>query len=199
MFSTLKHRLWRSKKREKEETGKQNRKIAMAKNRSRIFSSCSLLMSLLFFYSALVQFNDPDWYFWLPLYSSAFLVNLLNMRIPSKSKTLTLVAQLTLVGGNLLFVKVVIEALVLSGFSAFWSMDMRERVVREKVGSGLVVLSMLLHLKASSTTSTNQTKFSKRNQVSALPEAGMALLVVLSYGLSIYVFGFINKEEMKFS
>ncbi|KAJ4762584.1 Transmembrane protein 220 [Rhynchospora pubera] len=173
--------------------------MAMAKNRSRIFSSCSLLMSLLFFYSALVQFNDPDWYFWLPLYSSAFLVNLLNMRIPTKSKTLTLVARLTLVGGNLLFVKVVIEALALSGFSAFWSINMRERVVREKVGSGLVVLSMLLHLKASSTTSTNQKKISKRNQVSALPEAGMALLAVLSYGLSIYAFGFINKEEMKFS
>ncbi|KAJ3697603.1 hypothetical protein LUZ61_001308 [Rhynchospora tenuis] len=173
--------------------------MAMAKRRSRIFSSCSLLMSLLFFYSALVQFNDPDWYFWLPLYSSAFLVNLLNMRIPWKSKALTLVAQLTLVGGNLLFVKVVIEALVSSGFSAFWSMDMRERVVREKVGSGLVVLSMLLHLKTSATTSTNQAKFSKRNQVLALPEAGMALLAVLSYGLSIYVFGFINKEEMKFS
>jgi hypothetical protein len=29
--------------------------------------------------------------------------------------------------------------------------------------------------------------------------AGMALLAVLSHGLSIYVFGFINKEELKFS
>lgn len=112
-----------------------------------------------------------DWYFWLPLYSSAFLVNLLK-GIPSKKRTLNLVAQLTLVGGNLLFVKVVIEALISGGLSAFWSMDMRERVVREKVGSGLVVLSMLLHLKASTTTSTDQTKFAKRNQKSPFSQVG---------------------------
>ncbi|KAF3338363.1 transmembrane protein 220 [Carex littledalei] len=137
--------------------------MPMRKNQSRIFSFCSLLMSLLFAYSALVQLNDPDWYFWLPLYSSAFLVNLLKVGMPSKKRTLILVAQLTLVGGNLLFVKVVIEALISGGLSAFWSMDMRERVVREKVGSGLVVLFMLLHFKASTTTSTHLTKFAKRN------------------------------------
>lgn len=92
--------------------------------------------------------------------------------MPSKKRILNLVAQLTLVGGNLLFVKVVIEALILGGLSAFWSMDMRERVMREKVGSGLVVLSMLLHLKASSTTSTDQTKFAKRNKKSAFSQVG---------------------------
>lgn len=92
--------------------------------------------------------------------------------MPSKKRTLNLVAQLTLVGGNLLFVKVVIEALISGGLSAFWSMDMRERVVREKAGSGLVVLSMLLHLKASTTTSTDETKFAKRNKKSAFSQVG---------------------------
>jgi hypothetical protein len=98
----------------------------------------------------------------------------------SKKKTLNLVAKLTLVGGNLLFVKVVIEAQLLSGLLAIWSMDMRERVVREKVGSGLVVLSMFLHLKDSA-TSTDHTKFAKQTRISAFPQVGETLYETISY------------------
>jgi hypothetical protein len=56
-------------------------------------------------------------------------VEALKVNMPSKKKTLNQVAKTTLVGGrgNLLFVKAVIEALMLSGLLAFWSMDMRER------------------------------------------------------------------------
>lgn len=52
-------------------------------------------------------------------------------------------------GGVLLLVKVVAEDYA-DGVSGLLSLDMRERVVREKLGSGLVVLSMTLQLKISS-------------------------------------------------
>lgn len=51
--------------------------------------------------------------------------------------------------GLLLFVKVVMEELG-NGIAGFWSIDMRERVVREKLGSWLVVISMFLFLESSS-------------------------------------------------
>ncbi|KAA8547296.1 hypothetical protein F0562_003840 [Nyssa sinensis] len=35
-------------------------------------------MASLFAFSASVQFNDSDWYFWFPLYATASVVNLVN-------------------------------------------------------------------------------------------------------------------------
>lgn len=46
-----------------------------------------------------------------------------------------------------MFIKVVIEDFV-SKIAGFWSLDMTERVVREKTGSALVIISMVLHLMA---------------------------------------------------
>lgn len=61
----------------------------------------------------------------------------------------TYTAKFALWLGIVLFVKVVIEDFV-KGVAGFCSLDLTERVVREKIGSGLVVISMILHLKSSS-------------------------------------------------
>uniref|UniRef100_A0A5B7BS30 Transmembrane protein n=1 Tax=Davidia involucrata TaxID=16924 RepID=A0A5B7BS30_DAVIN len=120
----------------------------MATPRKLLFSLCSLQMASLFAFSASVQFNDPDWYFWFPLYATACVVNLVNG--VSIYKIIRPIAKLALWLGVLLFIKVVIEDFV-DGIAGFWSSDMRERVVREKFGSGLVVISMFLQLEALST------------------------------------------------
>lgn len=47
-----------------------------------------------------------------------------------------------------MYVKVVLEDFVY-GIAGFWSLDLSERVVREKIGSILVVISMILYIEAS--------------------------------------------------
>lgn len=64
------------------------------------------------------------------------------------SKTITSIAKANLCLGAFLFVKVVLEGFV-NGVSGFWSLDISERIVREKIGSGMVVVSMVLQLIAS--------------------------------------------------
>ncbi|KAM7506940.1 hypothetical protein LguiA_017393 [Lonicera macranthoides] len=106
-------------------------------------------MASLFALSASMQFNDPDWYFWLPLYAIACAVNLVNGVFTHKITKQ--VPKFGLWLGILLFIKVVLEDL-LHGISGFWSLNLRDRVVREKFGSGLVISCMLLHLQVSSKT-----------------------------------------------
>ncbi|KAK6924293.1 TMEM220 protein [Dillenia turbinata] len=118
---------------------------------TKLFTLCSLLMALIFAYSTSVQFNDSDWYFWIPLYASACVVHLMNMHYKFDYKPTKPIAKLALCLGIFLFIKVVLEDFV-NGIAGFWSLDLRERVVREKIGSGLVVISMLLHLEALSIT-----------------------------------------------
>lgn len=89
-----------------------------------------------------------DWYFWFPLYACACVVNLLNRAISPKGR-IQLLAKGTLWLGIFLFIKVVVEDL-LSGIAGFLSLDLTERVVREKIGSGLVITSVILHLIATS-------------------------------------------------
>ncbi|XP_072973414.1 uncharacterized protein [Typha angustifolia] len=163
--------------------------MAASTIQSLLFSSCSVLMSFLFAYSASVQLNDPDWYFWFPLYAIAFVVNL--FQVSFTSKLLGQVALLALWGGILLLLKVIVEDSTY-GLAGFWSLDMEERVVREKIGSGLVVISMILHLK-SSQVSTEPKR--KRQHDSRFALTGMAILVAMSYGLSLYFFAFV-KEHM---
>ncbi|KAJ8546103.1 hypothetical protein K7X08_018686 [Anisodus acutangulus] len=78
--------------------------------------------------------------------------------------------------GTILFLKVVIEDVRFhQGISGIWSFDMRERVVREKIGSGLVILSMSLLLQKgnpNNTTLSNHVEF------------GQSILVAIGYGLS---------------
>ncbi|XP_034682528.1 uncharacterized protein LOC117912147 isoform X2 [Vitis riparia] len=132
---------------------------------TKLFSLCSLLMASLFAWSSSVQFDDPDWYFWFPLYASACGVNLIN-------------------GIGALSLKPI----------RFWSLDLKEKVVREKFGSGFVVNSMYLQLQAASV----QKDYVKRKEkkVPRYVECGMAILVVASYGMS-YGFFVLQKGEMK--
>ncbi|KAF8008056.1 hypothetical protein BT93_K1895 [Corymbia citriodora subsp. variegata] len=154
---------------------------------------CSLLMGLLFAYSALVQLDDPDWFFWLPLYSFACLVNLTSL-VFFTSKLVASIGKLVLWLGLFLFMKVVMED-YRHEIAGFWSVDMRERVVREKFGSGLVVLSMFLHLEATSNEKGLLTW--KDEGVVKRIELGQMILVSIGYGLSLIFFVF-HKDEMKF-
>lgn len=61
--------------------------------------------------------------------------------------TIRRVARLSLLLGIFLFIKVVTEDIV-NGIAGFRSLDLSERVVREKTGSGLVVMCSILQLEA---------------------------------------------------
>ncbi|KAL5557206.1 hypothetical protein UlMin_039442 [Ulmus minor] len=154
---------------------------------TKLYILCSLTMAVLFAYSASVQLNDHDWYFWFPLYAGACIVNLLNWVISSKA--IKYVAEASLWLGIFLFIKVVAEDIMI-GISGFWSLDLSERVVREKIGSGLVVISMILQLASSPSS-----KVSKQKQRHV--GYGMAILVGFSYGLPLFFF-VIQRGEMKF-
>ncbi|XXG81305.1 hypothetical protein AAC387_Pa09g1973 [Persea americana] len=147
---------------------------------SLVFFSCSLFMASLFAYSASVQFNDPDWYFWFPLYASASVVNLLGICFILKPRNQ--IAKFALGVGVFLFLKVVEEGYV-CGLAELWSLDLSQRLVREKMGSGLVVISMVLQLKHSSVP--NDPTRRKREKFGSYVALGMVLLVAVSFGLSL--------------
>jgi hypothetical protein len=105
-------------------------------------------MAFLFAYSASVQLNDPDWYFWFPLYTLACVVNLINYR--RRIKLMMMRTALSL--GVFLLVKVIAEDVITEKVGVL-SLDLTHRVVREKIGSGLVIASMVLQLQASSSSS----------------------------------------------
>ncbi|XP_021905142.1 uncharacterized protein LOC110820075 isoform X1 [Carica papaya] len=154
-----------------------------------LFSFCSLLMASMFAYSASVQLNDPDWYFWFPLYAFASMVNLLNWKI-SYNIRIRHVANLALLLGIFLFFKILLE-ICSSGttIAGFLSLDLNQRLVREKTGSGLVVISMILHIKTSS-PSPNP----KQPKLPRFVEYGMAGLVGFSYGFPFFFFAILKKE-----
>ncbi|KAL0543013.1 hypothetical protein IC582_018100 [Cucumis melo] len=162
---------------------------------SKLYSSCSVLMGFLFAYSTAVQFNDPDWYLWVPLYGCACAVNLLKWNVSLEA--MNNVAKAAMGVGICLWVKVVAED-YMNGIAGFLSLDLSERVVREKTGSGLVVCSMILHLIAASSSSPKLRRTSKSKRV--FPRHltyGIACLVAFSYGLPIFFF-LVKKGKMKF-
>lgn len=61
----------------------------------------------------------------------------------------------------------------LYGLAGFWSLDMRERAVREKLGCGLVAISMFLHIKASQ--ASKETRKGKKEQAAGFVESGATL------------------------
>lgn len=159
-----------------------------------------------------------DWYLWFPLYAMACLVNMVN-GVPKVTKT----AKIALLMGIILFLKVVIEDVRFhQGITGLWSFDMRERLVREKLGSGLVILSMSLQLLKSD---TNNPSLANHVEFGNFPKcliiflfdsrmgisfsflfyclcicffiAGQSMLVAIGYGLSVAFFLF-SKPEMKF-
>ncbi|OAY35377.1 uncharacterized protein LOC110627324 [Manihot esculenta] len=164
-------------------------------NTSVLFSFCSLLMSAIFAYSGFVQLNDPDWYFWFPLYASSCVVNMLNWAI--SSNFIRKIAEVTLWLGIFLFFKVVMEDFV-NETAGFWSLDLSERVVREKTGSGLVIFSLILQLQALSKLENSKSGNQRKKKVfPRFVEYGMAILVSFSFGLPL-VFFVVRNEEMKF-
>ncbi|CAH8263261.1 unnamed protein product [Arabidopsis lyrata] len=151
----------------------------MAKPRN-LFRVCSLLMAFLFAYSASVQLNDPDWYFWFPLYTLSCVINLINCRRRiSKSRRIKQMIGTALSLGLFLLVKVVVEDVITEKVGVL-SLDLTHRVVREKIGSGLVIASMVLQLQSSSETI----------------DFGMVAIVVFGYGLPFWFFT-IEKGEIK--
>lgn len=112
-------------------------------------SSSSMTVSQLSFHKlCLFCWFFADWYFWLPLYACGCVVNMVNWAICFRT-TIRHIARLSLLLGIFLFTKVVTEDFV-NGIAGFWSLDLSERVVRERTGSGLVVISLILQLEASS-------------------------------------------------
>ncbi|CAN1814842.1 hypothetical protein LINPERHAP1_LOCUS27243 [Linum perenne] len=157
---------------------------------TKLFISCSVLMAALFAYSASVQLNDPDWFFWFPLYVGASAVNLVGFTGLMSVNKIRMVARLTFWGGQLLLWKVVVEDLV-KGNVGLWCLDLSERVVREKVGSLIVVLSMVLHLKV------DEGMKKGRNWIAEAVDYGMLGLVIFSFGLP-FVFFVVKGGEIKF-
>lgn len=90
-----------------------------------------------------------DWYLWLPLYALASAVNLINSRkICNKSRRIRQITRTVLSLGLFLLVKVITEDVITERVGIL-SLDLTHRVVREKIGSGLVIASMVLQLQAS--------------------------------------------------
>ncbi|GFQ01916.1 hypothetical protein PHJA_002335500 [Phtheirospermum japonicum] len=119
---------------------------------------CNLLMASLFALSACFQFNDSDWYFWIPLYATACIVNLVKWAKKPNSR-MRKMAKFALWLGIFLFIKVSIEDFSEgTTIAGFWSLNMRERIVREKFGSGLVISSIFLLLQNSNPRPTLITK-----------------------------------------
>ncbi|KAI5072170.1 hypothetical protein GOP47_0012276 [Adiantum capillus-veneris] len=104
-------------------------------------------MAALFAYSASVQLDDVDWYWWLPFYASASLISFAHGFAHARY---LLWALLNMFFGLLLFIKVILEA---APIGAMLSLDMNERVVREKLGSFLVIAAMALQLQTNGTAS----------------------------------------------
>ncbi|KAK8478863.1 hypothetical protein V6N12_041537 [Hibiscus sabdariffa] len=76
-------------------------------------------MAIMFGFSSSVQLNDPDWYFWFPLYACACIVNLLNWRISPKG-SIKHIAEVVLCLGVFLFIKVVVEDFVTKKEEGSW-------------------------------------------------------------------------------
>ncbi|RID47969.1 hypothetical protein BRARA_I04522 [Brassica rapa] len=155
----------------------------MEKKPRNLFMVSSLLMAFLFAYSASVQLNDSDWYLWFPLYALASAVNLINSRrICNKSRRIRQMTSTALSLGLFLLVKVITEDVITERVGIL-CLDLTHRVVREKIGSGLVIASMVLQLQASC---------SKRKEKSV--DFGMAATVIFGYGLPFWFFTIQNGE-----
>lgn len=114
---------------------------------------------------------DLDWYYWFPLYACACVVNLVNKAI--SSKTSPFAAKLALWLGAVLFVKAVTQDLASGKTAGLLSLDLTERLVREKIGGGLVVIYMILQLKISSMSRDSRPR--KKNGIGRLVGLGKKL------------------------
>ncbi|CAN8284041.1 unnamed protein product [Cochlearia groenlandica] len=156
----------------------------MEKKLTSNFKICSLLMGFIFAYSASVQLNDHDWHFWFPLYTLACIVNLKNFKRISKSRRIKQMIIIDLGLAMFLFVKVVAEDVITEKIGVL-SLDLSHRVVREKIGSVLVIASMVMQLQVSSLKPNHK-----------CVDFGMVATTIFSYGLPFWFFT-IEKREIK--
>ncbi|KAL3695633.1 hypothetical protein R1sor_009709 [Riccia sorocarpa] len=150
----------------------------------REFSISSSILAVVFAYSASVQLNDIDWYFWLPLYSLACFVCLATTtaRFAALGRILS---DTGLFCSSILFLKVVLEGCHQEGvisWKKFISLDMNQRLVREKLGSLLVCVSMCSCRGARK----NQQEQAVRS--GAFFQSGRRLLAVITICLSVAYF-----------
>ena len=105
------------------------------------------------------------------------------------SKPINKIAKVAQWLGVFLFFKVVVEDSV-NGIAGFWSLDLKERVVREKFGSGFVVNSMYLQLKAASIQKGHVKRKEKKG--AKYVECGeiIVLLPVTSPGFYFFLWSF---------
>lgn len=101
------------------------------------------------------------------MYSCAAYVNLKRISSFVASKRITAAGIVALWLGMFLLIKVLLEDFF-GDMIGIWSLDMRHRLVREKLGSGLVIWSMILQL-AVQQNSTNW----KSIKIGLLIEFGM--------------------------
>ncbi|KAL9229431.1 hypothetical protein vseg_004897 [Gypsophila vaccaria] len=144
-----------------------------------LFIICSILMSTLFVIFASVQFNDPGWYVWIPLYAGAAYVNQMNVvGLVSYKRTLN-VGNIVLFHGQFLLSQVILEG----GLVRMLSMDLSDRVVRQMFGGVLVSICMIFQISASGSFDRDPEK-QVRMEVAPATKHGMAMLVCIGYGLS---------------
>lgn len=103
-------------------------------------------------------------------------VNLINGMGAFSSKPINTIAKVALWLGVALFFKVVVEDFVY-GIAGFWSFDLKERVVREKFGSGLVVNSMYLQLKDASVQKDRVKRKEKKGRTKCV-ESGESIVLL---------------------
>ncbi|KAL2642225.1 hypothetical protein R1flu_009812 [Riccia fluitans] len=156
----------------------------------REFSVSSFILAIVCAYSASVQLNDIDWYFWLPLYSLACFVCLANAmaRFNAVSRILSHVG---IICGSVLLVKVVLQGCYqdrIFRWKNFMSVDMNQKLVREKFGSLLVCVSMW------SCGDTRENKEQKAGRLRISSRSGRRLLAVITtFVCVVYVLG---REEL---
>ncbi|KAJ0233339.1 Uncharacterized protein HA466_0283060 [Hirschfeldia incana] len=123
------------------------------------------------------------WYLWFPLYALASAVNLINSLRICKSRRIRQLTRTALGLGLFLLVKVVTEDVITERVGIL-SLDLTHRVVREKIGSGLVIASMVLQLQVASCS---------KPKVKSV-DFGMAATVIFGYGLPFWFFTIENGE-----
>uniref|UniRef100_A0A7C9CRQ0 Uncharacterized protein n=2 Tax=Opuntia streptacantha TaxID=393608 RepID=A0A7C9CRQ0_OPUST len=162
---------------------------------AKLYMISSILMAALFIVSASVQFNDKGWLAWILLYASAAYVNLTSCIKQLPLKFVGGMSKLTGFHAQFLLTQVILDD-SFHGKAGLWSLDMREKLVREKLGCILVILSVVLQTSAIELFHRDPSR-RVNMQVSPSIQNGMAILVGIGYGLS-FVFLKYHEQDMKF-
>lgn len=113
----------------------------------RLWSVANGIMLLMFVFSAVVQFNDPDPLVWMAVYGAAALVCALEMRRKAPAWAPAGVAVIALVWAASIYSRA--RGVPIGSLFAEWEMrDLRIEQAREMYGLAIVALWMLVILGA---------------------------------------------------